>query len=95
VVGVTASARLLGRRGDGSVRRYGIEGPARTLHILATRTGALAYCGFRPTAVVSPPLARARAIEQATDPQARGLLRCRTCFAALTPQPDPSIWRPR
>lgn len=96
MVTVTAEALLRGRRPDGSVRRYGLEADQgeRLLHVLATRTGQLAYCGYRPRGVISPTIERAQEMERMVDPQTRGFSWCRECYDALTPQPDPAIWGP-
>lgn len=95
---MTAQAQTLGKRNDGTVRRYGLEtraGGARLLHVLATKTGALAYCGYRPAAVLRPPLDQAISFEQRTAQQTRGFLWCRRCLDSLSPQPDPAIWKPK
>lgn len=93
---MTAEALTRGRRSDGTVRRYGLESDQsiRLLHVLATRTGKLAYCGYQPRAVLSPSIERAREIERLTDPSTKGFRWCRECYDALTPQPDPTIWGP-
>jgi hypothetical protein len=89
---MTAEAIIRGRRSDGSVRRYGLEAKRRLLHVLATKTGELAYCGFRPNTIITPPVARARALESGLDASARGLRWCKVCRKAVTPQPNPIIW---
>lgn len=92
---MTAAANVLGKRPDGTVRRYGLQTqPTKLLHVLATRTGKLAYCGYAVTAAISVPIERARAMENRTDASTKAFGFCHDCLAALTPQPDPSQWRP-
>lgn len=93
---MTADANVIGKRQDGTVRRYGLEvgKDVRLLHVLATRTGDLAYCGYRPSAVIRPSHQRAVAIERREDQQSRGFEFCRECLREMTPQPDPAIWGP-
>lgn len=92
---MTAAANVLGKRPDGTVRRYGLQTqPTKLIHVLATKTGKLAYCGVSVQAAISVPIARARAIESRSDSSVQGFSFCHDCFAALTPQPDPSQWRP-
>lgn len=91
---MTAEANVLGKRSDGSVRRYGLQTPEKLIHVLATSTGKLAYCGFSVQAAIKVPIARARAIEQRMDSSVKGFGFCPICLAALTPQPDPAIWGP-
>lgn len=91
---MTGEANVLGRRPDASVRRYGLDLATRLLHVLATKTGRLAYCGVEPTVVIAPPLVRARQIESRTDPAVRGLSLCPGCRAKMIPRPSGAIWGP-
>lgn len=92
---MTAAALIFGKRPDGTVRRYGLDPQTKLIHVLASKTGRLAYCGVDPKVEVRPSArGEAVAIERRTSPQSKGYSFCRACLAGLTPQPDPAIWGP-
>lgn len=92
---MTASANTLGKRPDGSVRRYGLDSGTKLIHVIATKTGKLTYCGITPKIVATPNRASAISIEKYTDPASKGYAMCPICSASITPQPDPVIWGPK
>jgi hypothetical protein len=93
VVLVTARARVLGKHNDGTVRRFGFQAQAQTIHLLPD-TGNLAYCGATVTGITRPQAADALLLEAGLDPARKRWRMCGDCTRLSSPQPDPAIWGP-